>query len=64
MSKSDERKDTQHTGPARGAYEDAQKQVRERNDAARQAAKQQRADDERRTASGQRERDEQAGVYR
>ena len=35
----------------RAAWEDAQRSVRERNEAARQAAKQQRADDDRRQAS-------------
>ena len=48
----------------RAAWEDAQRSVRERNEAARQAAKQQRADDDRRQASAQRERYERDGVYR
>ncbi len=47
-----------------GAWQDAQKQVRERNDEARRVAKQQRAQTDRREAAEQLERDARAGVYR
>jgi len=60
MSQSDQLQ----TSARRGAYDDAQKVVRERNEEARRNAKKERADSDRRLAAEQRQRDERAGVYR
>ena len=56
--------DGQHTGPERGAYDNAQKAVRERNEEARRVAKKQRAEADRRDATARNEREERHGVYR
>ncbi len=56
--------DSGHTGPARGAYEEAQKQVRERNEEARRNAKKQRADEDQRNAAAKSKREQRDGVYR
>ena len=53
-----------HVGPARGAYDDAQKRIRERNDEARRVAKRQRAEADRRDAVGRSQREARDGVYR
>ena len=50
--------------PANNAYEEAQRQLRERNDEARRAGKKERTDTERRVAAAQRVRDKQHGVDR
>jgi len=50
--------------PANNAYEEAQRQIRERNDEARRAGKKERDDTERRAAAAQRMRDKRDGVDR
>jgi len=50
--------------PVNNAYEEAQRQVRERNDEARRAGKKERTDTERRAAAAQRMRDQRDGVDR
>jgi hypothetical protein len=50
--------------PTNNAYEEMQRQVRERNDEARRAGKKERDDTQRRAAASQRVRDKQHGVDR
>lgn len=50
--------------PVNNAYEEAQRQLRERNDEARRAGKKERTDTEQRAAKAQRVRDKQHGVDR
>jgi hypothetical protein len=50
--------------PTNNAYEEAQRQVRERNDEARRAGKKERTDTERRAQAAQRMRDLRNGVDR
>ena len=60
MSNTDQRQ----TSARSGAWDDAQKQVRDRNEEARRNAKREREESDRRLAAEQRQRDERAGVYR
>ena len=60
MSAGDDRRER----PSGQGWQDAQRQVHERNEAAREVAKQQRADDDRRQDKDQRARYERDGVYR
>jgi hypothetical protein len=64
MSTPDKNKNERHQGPGRGAYDEAQKGIRERNDEARRVAKKQKADDEHRAQVGRNQRDARDGVYR
>lgn len=64
MSAANRGNDSAHVGPAGGAYEEQQKALRERNDQARQVAKQERADTERRAAATRRDADRRDNVYR
>ena len=50
--------------PTNNTYEEAQRQLRERNDEARRAGKKERTDTERRTQAAQRMRDKRDGVDR
>jgi hypothetical protein len=50
--------------PPNNTYEEAQRQLRERNDEARRAGKKERTDTEQRAAKAQRVRDKQHGVDR
>lgn len=59
-----DRKDDNQLSTRRGAYEDAQREIRERNEAASQAAKKQRAEADRRDATARDRRYERDGVYR
>jgi hypothetical protein len=50
--------------PPNSAWEEAQRAVRDRNEATRRAGKQQRVDEERRVAAARRARDLRDGVSR
>jgi hypothetical protein len=53
-----------HHGPTGGAYEESQRQIRERNDEARRQGKQRKAEADRRAAASRNESDRRNGVYR
>ena len=59
-----DKNDDRQLSTKRGTYEDEQRDVRERNEAARQAAKKQRADADRRDSTARNARYERDGVYR
>jgi len=63
MTTSDESGRGKHVGPDGGAWEEAQRNVRERNDKARAAGREQRLNEERRAAT-QRALRERGQVYR
>jgi hypothetical protein len=63
MSKGDG-KDPAHVGPNGDAWVEAQRAVRERNDQARQAGKEERAEDDRRVAQARRDEDKRGDIYR
>jgi hypothetical protein len=56
--------DARHVGPSGGAYEEQQKALRERNDQARQAGKEQKAEQDKRAAAERREEDRRGDIYR
>ena len=61
MSKDD---NARHVGPTGDAWVEAQRSVRERNDEARRAGKEERAEDDRRAAADRRAEDQRQNVFR
>ena len=59
-----EDKDQAHVGPAGGAYEEQQRALRERNDEARRAGKEEVAERDRKRQAERREEDKRGDVYR
>jgi hypothetical protein len=57
-------KDKQHVGPAGGAYEEQQRALRERNDEARRAGKEEMAERDRQRQAERRAEDKRGDVYR
>jgi hypothetical protein len=57
-------KDEPHVGPPGGAYEEQQRQLRERNDEARRAGKEEVAERDRQRVAERREEDRKGDVYR
>jgi hypothetical protein len=54
----------EHVGPAGGAYEEEQRALRERNDEARRAGKEEVAERDRQRVAERREEDKRGDVYR
>jgi hypothetical protein len=59
-----EDKSEQHVGPSGNAYAEEQKLVRERNDEARRAGKEEVAERDRKRQADRREEDRRGDVYR
>ena len=57
-------KDQNHVGPNGDAFAEQQRSLRERNDEARKAGKEERAETERRAAADRRDEDRRGDVYR
>ena len=57
-------KDQKHVGPAGGAYEEQQRALRERNDEARRAGKEEVAERDRQRQAERRAEDKRGDIYR